>query len=165
MGKDSRKVFIIRHAKALERSAWSGDDCDRPLTKEGEREFKKVAKTVRKIFPSDVTIISSPCERALKTAKILSKLLKRKVTVDPLLSPDASAKDYLEVLKKVKGNVILVGHEDDISSFLSAAVLIDKDRISVKKGGIVFLKQTGKNFKLQMLISPKLVLKILKGAS
>src|SRR5207244_302489 len=31
-------VFLVRHAIALGRSDWDGDDIDRPLTKRGERQ-------------------------------------------------------------------------------------------------------------------------------
>ena len=38
------KIFIVRHASAVERFSWNGDDIDRPLDDEGSNQSLMIAK-------------------------------------------------------------------------------------------------------------------------
>jgi len=130
MGKE---ILLVRHAKALKREEWKEDDCKRPLTKSGEEEFREFVLKIRPVFPKKAKVVSSPCERALKTAQVLKEILKVKLVVDELLKPDAEPKDYNKVVKKYKGNLILVGHEPDLSLFLNYLTCTSPSKIALKK--------------------------------
>ncbi|MEO2064954.1 MAG: histidine phosphatase family protein [Desulfurobacteriaceae bacterium] len=152
MGK---RVFIVRHAKALKREEWEGDDCKRPLTREGIEEFKTFIKWLKPIFPKKVKVISSPCERALKTAEILSELLNVKVKVDERLKPDAEPDDYLSVIKENRGNLALIGHEPDISLFLNSITCISPAKLAFKKGAVAEVRKKGRNWEFYSIFNPK----------
>lgn len=162
MGKTDkvRRIFLIRHGKAEKRERWKGDDCERPLTEKGIKEFKTFSEWLIQIFPEDLTIISSPCERALKTAEILAELLRKEVVVDRRLSPDAEPEDYMKVIKKYKGNIALVGHEPDLSLFLNEITCLSPNRIAFKKGAVAEIWQKKDKFLLSGFYSPKIILKL-----
>ncbi len=151
MGK---RVFLVRHAKALKREEWKGDDCKRPLTREGVKEFREFIKWLLPVFPKRVKLISSPCERALRTAEIFAEFLKTDVAVDERLKPDAEPDDYTAVIKENRGNLILVGHEPDISLFLNSITCVSPAKLAFKKGAVAELRRKGDIWKLYALFNP-----------
>lgn len=155
-----RRIFLIRHAKAEKRGNWKGDDCERPLTAEGIEEFEKFSKWLARILPADLTFVSSPCERALNTAKILTQLLKKKVATDKQLSPGAEPTDYLQVIEKHHGNIALIGHEPDLSMFLNEITCISPNRVAFKKGAVAEIQQKKGKFFLSGFYNPKAILKL-----
>ena len=68
-------LYIVRHAAAFERDPdrWP-DDSKRPLTPEGEREFRLAARGLVRLVPRVDANLSSPYQRAWRTAEILSEL-------------------------------------------------------------------------------------------
>ncbi len=68
-----RKLFIIRHAK----SSWEHnglDDIDRPLAERGIRNAGEMAKRLLAENLVPQLILTSPANRALNTALIMSKI-------------------------------------------------------------------------------------------
>jgi len=155
MGK---RVFLVRHAKALKREEWKGDDCKRPLTREGVKEFREFVKWLLPVFPKRVKLISSPCERALRTAEILAEFLKTDVAVDERLKPDAEPDDYTAVIKENSGNLILVGHEPDISLFLNSITCVSPAKLAFKKGAVAEIRKRKGEWKLYSIFNPKSLL-------
>ncbi len=72
--KMDRQLFIIRHGK----SSWDAivDDLDRPLTERGVRNSYEMAQRLgeKKLVPE--AVYSSPANRALHTAIIMSRIWK-----------------------------------------------------------------------------------------
>jgi phosphohistidine phosphatase len=66
------QLILVRHAKAFERNhgTWP-DDGRRPLTEEGSRAFRIVAKRLGEIAPAVDRVETSSFERARATAEIL----------------------------------------------------------------------------------------------
>lgn len=65
-------LILIRHAKAHERDALSWpDDARRPLTEDGIRDFRRLAKRLGRLVPAVELVESSGFERAWATAEIL----------------------------------------------------------------------------------------------
>ena len=64
-------VYLVRHAKAGDRSAWSGDDRSRPLSKSGRRQAKGLVHVLSS-RPIQ-RIISSPAVRCLDTVRPLAE--------------------------------------------------------------------------------------------
>jgi phosphohistidine phosphatase len=152
MGK---RVFLVRHAKALKRDEWEGDDCKRPLTEEGEREFKEFLKVLEPFLPKEGKVISSPCERALKTAELLADFLSLPLVVDERLSPDAEPEDYLSVIKRRRGVLYLVGHEPDLSLFLNRLTCLSPSGVAFKKGAVAELRKREDRWQLYAFYNPK----------
>ncbi len=68
-----RRLYIIRHGK----SSWDNeglDDIDRPLTQRGIRNAGEIAERFLRKSLNPQLILSSPANRALNTALIMSKI-------------------------------------------------------------------------------------------
>ena len=68
------ELYLIRHGVAEERGDDWPDDSKRPLTPEGEEEFRLAARGLARIVPRADVILSSPALRTWRTAEILSEL-------------------------------------------------------------------------------------------
>lgn len=66
-------LYFVRHAVAFNRDyeRWP-DDADRPLTPEGENDFRLAAGGLSSVVPRVEVLLSSPYVRAWQTAEILS---------------------------------------------------------------------------------------------
>jgi phosphohistidine phosphatase SixA len=73
----SKILILIRHGIAIDGLDFEGTDFDRPLLKEGENEFRSLArflKTNTQYTPE--FIVTSSAKRCLKTAQILQEEYK-----------------------------------------------------------------------------------------
>jgi phosphohistidine phosphatase len=67
-----KKLIIVRHAKA--ESIEPGNiDFNRVLSQRGVDEAKQMAERVKPLFNGSTAILTSPAERAFKTARIFAK--------------------------------------------------------------------------------------------
>jgi len=141
------KLLVIRHAVAMDRDefAESGESDDlRPLTDDGAREMKRVAKGLRAEIGNIDVLVTSPLRRAMQTARIVGKAYRMKVsrTTDALL-PDANP-DELEKLCAeigVKDTIAVVGHEPHLSHLVTWLMVGGRDsRIRMRKGGACLLE-------------------------
>ncbi|MEO7804304.1 MAG: histidine phosphatase family protein [Actinomycetota bacterium] len=66
------ELFLVRHGKAFDADAtrWP-DDTERPLSPEGEEEFRRAAKRLGQLNPAVEMVFCSPLLRARQTAAIL----------------------------------------------------------------------------------------------
>src|SRR5262245_36346525 len=71
-------LYLLRHAKACDRSKKWTPDSKRPLTPEGEEKMYDVARGIKKLDLSFDVILASPYARALRTAQIAAEVLKLK---------------------------------------------------------------------------------------
>ncbi|MBC7463424.1 MAG: NUDIX hydrolase [Actinobacteria bacterium] len=81
-GPDTTPVVLLRHAKAVKRSDWDGDDEDRPLDQVGQRQAQKL---INNFHPYRILQIhSSDAQRCLETVAPLSKQLgaKKRIVAD-----------------------------------------------------------------------------------
>src|SRR5688572_28411975 len=117
------QLYILRHGIAYERHEWSGSDFDRPLTEEGKKRTRQVIESLKDGEKLDVEAIwSSPLVRALETADIASKVLKKSLTtVDALASGTHLERLVLDfkVRKPLPERLMLVGHEPDCGSIIA----------------------------------------------
>ena len=141
------KLLIIRHGKAYDADPrqWP-DDSERPLTRKGERRFAKSVPAIQQLVPDSPRVISSPYERALKTAQILcDEAGWGEVEIDDRLSAHLGPDEALDLLSSldVAGTYAIVGH-DPTFSFLPG-YLIGANRLGATalKPGAVALVDTG----------------------
>ena len=156
--------FILRHAKAGERSARFPDDSKRPLTPEGEKEMFRIAKGMRKMELSFGLILSSPFIRAKRTAEIVAEVFKsNKLRLSKNLASGADARDLIRELNDdypALKNVLLVGHEPYLSKLISQLSAGDnKLSLHFKKAGLCKLTvgelRFGRCATLEWLLTPK----------
>jgi len=140
-------LFLLRHGVAVERDEFDyAGDAARPLTSKGRKQLRGVAAALRAMGVCFDVILSSPLVRARQTAEIIAaelKLQKRLVFADEL-KPGGDAKKLFQKiagLKKVPGNVLLVGHEPDFSELISLLVTGSRGGgFALKKGGLAKLE-------------------------
>ncbi len=125
----NRELLLLRHGK----SNWNveADDYDRPLKKRGVRAARHVGKRLYKQNLVPDLIISSPAERAISTAEIVSEAMgvDGQVIQHEKRLYEADLEDLLSVLIELPdgvSRVLLVGHNpglEELLIFLSEAMI------------------------------------------
>ena len=83
-GTDTFPIILLRHAKALKRTDWDGDDGDRPLENRGQLQAKRLLPIYT---PYNVTEIhTSDAQRCIETIDLLARSLNKV----PIFSTDLS---------------------------------------------------------------------------
>ena len=115
-------VYLLRHAVALSRKAWKGeDDEQRPLTPKGKQQ---AAGLVDRLRDAPVRrVMSSPAVRCVGTVEPLAKKLGLRVETSDLLeegAPVEKAYDLLIRVARKKGDSVLCAHGDLIPELVEA---------------------------------------------
>ncbi|MEO7300680.1 MAG: phosphohistidine phosphatase SixA [Verrucomicrobiota bacterium] len=156
-------IYILRHAKAGETSPRFRDDRKRPLTPGGEKEMVRVAKGMRAMKLRFGLILSSPFVRAKQTAEIVAEVFKsNKLQLSRNLASGADARNLIAELNHDYSslkNILLVGHEPDLSKLISRLSAGDeKISLHFKKAGLCKLTveklRFGRCATLEWLLSP-----------
>ena len=130
-------IYFLRHGLA-DRSEWSGDDFQRPLTAVGKAQMAREAKTIARLNLEVDLILSSPLARAHQTADIVAGALdmRDRLVADRRLAPGFDVGALEEMVREHPGlsTFMVVGHEPDFSETISA--LIGGGRIVCKKGAM-----------------------------
>jgi phosphohistidine phosphatase len=141
-------VYLVRHAIAHERShsRWPKDAL-RPLTTAGKQRFRKAARGLAYVLPKSALLLTSPFVRARDTALILARVAKLRAPIEVSeLASGKPAREAFELLRSRKrAAIVLVGHEPNLSIFLSAALAEDRAslKIEFKKGGAACVEFAG----------------------
>lgn len=114
------QLYFLRHGEA-DWPGWTKPDDERPLTDFGKKEVRQVGKFLNRLKVKPDLVVSSPLPRALQTAEIAAEQLKTKLRQDEALEPGFGISELGAVLKRHPEKVLmLVGHEPDFSSVISA---------------------------------------------
>jgi phosphohistidine phosphatase len=155
-------LFVLRHAIAVDREEHRGKDEDRPLTQQGRKKMRRIARGMRRLGLRFDVIVSSPLLRARQTADIVARELSsmKKLRLSPELAAGNDPTALLSVLgKRNRHRVLLVGHEPQLSVFISI-ILTGSNALSVtmKKGGLCKLSVDGfprpRSATLEWLLTP-----------
>ena len=141
-----RTCLIVRHADALGRSSWQGNDLERPLSIKGERQAAEIAV---KLATSGVRrILSSPAERCLTTVAPLAKTVGVELERADFL---VEGSDGAVALRRLVGEasklaaeatLVACSHGDVITAALRELArkgVIKYDPPTVQKGGALDL--------------------------
>jgi 8-oxo-dGTP diphosphatase len=115
----SNPVYLVRHAKAGSRSAWSGPDHERPLTKTGRRQ----ADALRDLLADrGVTrVVSSPYVRCRQTVEPLGERLHLPVDVADELAEGTPLHEARRLMEKFSREpAVLCTHGDVIGEVLES---------------------------------------------
>ena len=136
-------LFVMRHGIAVDLGAPGiAHDADRTLTPEGRSKLGQIVKAMHGMELAFDAILSSPYVRARQTAELVACSFKKtaKVELCEALVPDGTSVQMVEVLRRLKpipGNLLLVGHEPNLSSVVSLLVGSKGGSCVVfKKGGL-----------------------------
>jgi 8-oxo-dGTP diphosphatase len=136
-------AYVVRHAKAGNRSEWMGDDRLRPLTKSGEKQAEALADLLAN-KPID-KILSSGYLRCLQTVEPLAA--RSKLPVEPVkeLEEGAGGDGVVRLIQKFKGrNIVLCTHGDVMEELLERLIaegLVPRARAMMEKGSTWVLEE------------------------
>ncbi|HTZ53020.1 MAG TPA: phosphohistidine phosphatase SixA [Spirochaetia bacterium] len=132
------EVYFLRHGDAGAKDRWSGRDEERPLTPEGAARIEREAAALAAFALPVELIFTSPLVRARQTAEIAARRLSLRdvLKVDGRLKPGFGMDELASLLQDCRGTkaLMLVGHEPDFSTIISAC--IGGGSVEVKKGGV-----------------------------
>jgi 8-oxo-dGTP diphosphatase len=87
-GADTFPIILLRHAKALKRTEWDGDDGDRPLEHRGQLQAKRLLPIYLPYGISEVH--TSDALRCIETIDLMARLIEK----TPIFSADLSEYGY-----------------------------------------------------------------------
>jgi phosphohistidine phosphatase len=164
-------LFLLRHAIAVDQATIDvSDDSERPLTKEGERKMRRIARAMGALDLHIDLILTSPFFRARQTAHIVAEEfgLEKSLESTSFLEPGQSLEKLMSLIQrrsKHDASIVVVGHEPALSTLVS--ILLSGDvsvGVALKKGGLCKLQADapwyGQCATLQWLLTPRQLLQI-----
>ncbi len=152
----ARQLWLLRHADAEPHG--TRVDSERRLTERGERQARLAGIALGRLQVNVEAILVSPKVRARQTAELASEgwgedrqaLL---ATHEPLAG-GFDARQALDALAGTdpEGNVMLVGHEPDLSGVVAE---LTGASIDLKKGGLAVVRLGGGGGELVVLLRPR----------
>lgn len=113
-------LYLVRHAKAGNRSEWNGDDSTRPLTGKGRRQAIAIAQRLTQLGVGSV--LSSPAVRCVQTVEPLANSLGGKVELRDELAEGAGFERAITLLTSLPDGSVLCSHGDVIPETIDALV-------------------------------------------
>ena len=151
-------IYLVRHAKAGSRSAWTEDDRVRPLVDNGWEQANALATRLSALNPS--VLWSSPYLRCQQTLQPLGELCGLDVVVDSRLEEDSPLEKSLAVLDDAPDNAVLCSHGDVIPDAVNGLIRrgMDVGEIprGLKKGSVFVLhRENGLYIRAEYWEAPK----------
>jgi phosphohistidine phosphatase len=138
------ELYLVRHGLAGERGTYANDD-DRPLTDEGKKKTKQVAKQLHTLGLQFDLMLTSPLVRARQTAEILMDVgLAKQLEEFEALGHGGEIQTWLEWFETWKRSnqktLALVGHEPDLTTWAETLVWgKSEEKLILKKAGVIGL--------------------------
>jgi phosphohistidine phosphatase len=162
---------LIRHGIAEELGNYE-DDAQRPLTDEGRKKTRQVAKRLYDLGLRFDLLQTSPLVRAQQTADIFTDLFATPVQQSSELAPEGNFDAWLswvaewlsEHPQPAKASLGIIGHEPDLTSWAEMLIWGEvKGGLVLKKAGLIGLslpetQPWTNNGVLFLLIPPKLLI-------
>jgi phosphohistidine phosphatase len=161
----ARQLWLLRHADAEPHG--TREDSERRLTERGERQARLAGVAIALMGVEFTTLLSSPKERALRTATVAAQAWNEQQRVEvEIYSPLAEGFDARQALAVMSASpshplpagetapparVLLVGHEPDLSTVVAE---LTGARIDLKKGGLAVVRIDGPGGELLALLRP-----------
>jgi len=162
------ELYILRHAIAVDRGTPGyDDDSQRPLTSEGRKKMRCIAKGMKALELKFDLILSSPYVRAKETAEIAAQVLQaqRKLKFSDDLAVDGDPRVLIKSLERSPKRVLLVGHEPYLSDLASLLISgANSANLKLKKGGLCKLTADRLTFglcaELEWLLTPRQLVRL-----
>jgi phosphohistidine phosphatase len=127
------RLYLVRHAEAA-----PGDPDElRPLTQDGHRQARELAKRMLSEDAAPAVILTSPLLRARETGGELARAFDIDSIPDERLAPGASVDDVRAAVEGRGQQVVVVGHQPDCGQI--AAALTGGPEPRFPAGGLVVL--------------------------
>jgi phosphohistidine phosphatase len=158
-------LFILRHASAGSPRANPLLDLKRPIDKDGKTQCLQLAHVLNALKLNFDLVVSSPLKRALQTAQLVATETgyEQKILISNALAPAATFAQFQRLLRdtSTSENVLVVGHNPNVSQFLSQLLGLGDDpaipRVRMRKGSLARVNLQRNTAVLQSLIDPRVV--------
>jgi len=136
---DTKPLVLLRHAKAVTRDEWQGEDDDRPLDSYGQNQAKRLL-AMYQVFNLE-QIHSSDAVRCYDTVVAIAKGLSIKLEVTGKLSESTFKKDkekafdYAKDLMKLNESILLCSHNPILPKMLNK--LTKKSEVDADEGKLL----------------------------
>lgn len=141
-------IYLVRHAKAGNRSAWIGDDTLRPLTDAGLAQSRVIAERLAAVGP--VALWTSPYLRCMQTLEPLAELTGLEVVVDGRLAEETPLERSLAAIEDAPDGTVMCSHGDVIPDIVDGLVRrgmsLDASMRPPRKGSVIVLHHVNKLF-------------------
>ena len=135
----SLSLYLVRHADAGDPTTWVGDDADRPLSKKGRRQARRLARLLKDLDVRADAVLTSSKIRAADTAKVIAKAIGTKPVTDERLTLDFGLSELAALVAGLGAEVrsaLLVGHDPDFTAALSWLV---GAQVPLRKGALALV--------------------------
>lgn len=146
------KIYLIRHADAVDAGERGVKEAERYLTGRGRTEIRRVAEKLAVLGVGLDGMLTSPLVRAVQTAEIVAAALGFDEPVEACPALEAgrwTRKSIAEALadRSSSGSYALVGHNPDMEQIASALLKASCDAVPFKKGTVCLIEVKGEPFK------------------
>jgi phosphohistidine phosphatase len=158
-------LYLIRHGEAMPLGGGITRDVDRPLSDRGGTDAAAIGKALARIEPGISALLCSPVTRAVQTATLCANAFTPPLQVktsDSLL-PGFRFANLLQELAAIgrDAKVAAIGHQPDLSNFMSYLVADAAAEIAMPPGSVARLTVhptgTHPEATLNWLLTPDLV--------
>jgi phosphohistidine phosphatase SixA len=147
-------LYFFRHGEA-DWPDWNKPDDERPLTKDGAKEVRQVAKLLSQVKIAPL-ILTSPLPRACQTAEIAAEVLEVEVREEKNLKPGFDSARLRKLLQDFsEDELMVVGHEPDFSHTIRQ---LTGGTIKLPKAGVALVKLDASSMsgQLRWLLPPRI---------
>ena len=149
------KLYLIQHGAAVPKDV----DPDRPLSQDGKKDVKNIAKILKKNGISVSKILHSGKTRALQTAEILVQIILNNGHIEAIddIGPNDSVEDFIETIPTLETNTMIVGHLPFMAKLVTSlmADFEEPSLVAYRPGSVVCLEQDDQhNWQMQWMIRP-----------
>lgn len=140
------KLLIVRHGQAGDREEFAATgqpDELRPLTKDGIREMKDVARALRRLVPRIEKLATSPLLRARQTAEAIASEYGLPILETDALKAESPVGEFEAWARRNATDEVtaIVGHEPHLSGLVAWLIAPSGDaQLELKKAGACLLE-------------------------
>jgi phosphohistidine phosphatase len=151
-------LYLVQHGEAKKEE----EDASRPLSEKGLKDVRKTASYLSELNIEIDEIFHSVKLRALQTAEVFSDNLKPEKGLSKThgLAPLDDPFIWVELLKDIKNDIILVGHLPHLGKLTSTLLCGDSNKniVAFRMGGVVCLKRDDSDmWSLQWMVIPQII--------
>ncbi|MEO6798112.1 MAG: phosphoglycerate mutase family protein [Candidatus Dormibacter sp.] len=137
--------YLVRHAKAGDRSDWEGDDRLRPLSPAGERQALALVDLLKDAGIQ--AVLSSPYRRCIQTVEPVARQFGLSVEPEGSLAEGAGGDTLIQLIRRLSGrNAVLCTHGDVLEEFLEHLIrqgVVPGARARLEKGSTWVVDEEG----------------------